>query len=297
MARSDAKTIAVHEDPELFRESVLYTARETGFLAELVEKDYFCSLLLNHLYSGDDLGLIFKGGTCLSKIHSDFYRLSEDLDFIIPVSSSSTRSERSRMASPLKEKIEGLKATLPIFEVPGGCRGHNNSKQYIAEPQYISLITSQPEKIKLEVGLREEMLRDRLDSEAKTLLMDPFKGVPSVVPFSVASMALDEAYAEKVRAALTRKEPAIRDLFDIDFAEQKLELDLRDSEFLELVRAKLAVPDNDPVDVSASRRDDLGRQLKTRLKPVLRSQDFEAFDLDRAFGTIVDLAKLIEKKG
>ena len=29
--------------------------------------------------------LVFKGGTCLSKVHADFYRLSEDLDLIIPV--------------------------------------------------------------------------------------------------------------------------------------------------------------------------------------------------------------------
>ena len=301
MAKSDAKIIAVHEDPDLFRESVLYTARETGFLAELVEKDYFCSLLLNHLYAGEDFGLIFKGGTCLSKIHSDFYRLSEDLDFIIPILPNVSRSVRSKRADPLKEKIKAISANLPIFDVSGGYKGygykgHNDSKQYIAEPQYVSLITSKPEKIKLEVGLREELLLDKLDSEAKTLLTDPFKGKPAVVPFTVASMSLEEAYAEKVRAALTRKEPAIRDLFDIDFAEQKLGLDLRDSKFLELVRAKLAVPDNDPIDVTPSRRDDLGRQLETRLKPVLRSKDFEKFDLDRAFDTIVDLAKLIEEQ-
>jgi len=294
MAKSDSKIISVHEDTDLFREAILYTARETGFLAETVEKDYFCSVILNHLYTGEDFGLIFKGGTCLSKIHSDFYRLSEDLDFIIPISPEASKSERKRAVIPFKEKIDSLSKRAPVFSVPDGCKGHNASKQYIAAAQYSSAITSKPSTVTIEVGLREEMLLDKLDSEARTLLTDPLKDRPAVIPFTVTSMSLKEAYAEKVRAALTREEPAIRDFFDIDFAERKLGLDLRDSEFLKLVTAKLAVPDNDPVDVTASRKDNLRRQLDGRLKPVLRSKDFEKFDLDRAFDTICALARLIE---
>lgn len=294
MAKSDVDIIAVHEDTDLFRESILHTARETGFLAELVEKDYFCSLLLNYLYAGDDFGLVFKGGTYLSKIHSDFYRLSEDLDFIIPISPEASRTERSRMAKPLKAKIEALNKSLPIFEVPDGCRGHNKSKQYIADAQYVSSITSKPEKLKIEIGLREEMLLDAQNSEAKTLLADPFKMKPAVAPFSVVSMSLKEAFAEKVRAALTRRDPAIRDFFDIDFAVRELGFDLHEDRFLELVRAKLAVPDNDLVDISAARKEDLKKQLEARLKPVLRSRDFGKFELDRAFGTVADLGKIIE---
>lgn len=294
MAKSDADIMAVHEDSALFRESVLHTARETGFLAELVEKDYFCSLILNYLYAGKDFGLIFKGGTCLSKIHSDFYRLSEDLDFIIPISPKAPRSERSKAANPLRAKVEAISKNLPVIEVPGGCRGHNNSKQYIADAQYVSSVTSRPEKIKIEIGLREEMLLGALHSEAKTLLTDPFKGKPAVAPFPVVSMSLKEAYAEKVRAALTRKEPAIRDFFDVDFAAQKLKFDLHEKGFIELVRAKLSVPDNDPIDVSASRKANLEKQLDTQLKSVLRSKDFDEFKLRRAFDTIVDLGKIIE---
>lgn len=294
MAKSDADIIAVHEDADLFRESVLHTARETGFLAQLVEKDYFCSLLLNYLYADDDLGLVFKGGTCLSKIHSDFYRLSEDLDFIIPMSSDASRSERSRKAKPLKAKIDALNKRFPIFEVPGGCKGHNNSRQYIAYAQYVSSITAKSERVKIEIGLREKMLEEALHSEAKTLLTDPFKGKRAVAPFPVVSMSLKEAYAEKVRAALTREEPAIRDFFDIDFAVREIGFDLYEDSFLDLVRAKLAVPDNSPVDISAECKADLNKQLEAQLKPVLRSRDFGTFELDRAFATVADLGKFIE---
>ena len=33
---------------------------------------------------GDDL--VFKGGTCLTKVHAELYRLSEDLDYTYPSS-------------------------------------------------------------------------------------------------------------------------------------------------------------------------------------------------------------------
>jgi len=50
MSRSDFKEkILVHDDPVLFREAVSFTAAETRFLPRLIEKDYFCTILLNYL--------------------------------------------------------------------------------------------------------------------------------------------------------------------------------------------------------------------------------------------------------
>ena len=294
MAKSGSQLLEAYKDSELFRESILYTAKVTGFNSALIEKDYFCSLLLHYLYSDEDCNLVFKGGTCLSKIHADFYRLSEDLDFIIPVSSDSPRSERSKLAKPLKGKIEFLPKEFQIFEVPGGLKGHNNSKQYIAYVQYTSFITSKPETVKIEIGLREELLTDSLSVNAKTLLVNPFSGQVVMRPVKVYCMSFKEAYSEKVRAALTRREPAIRDYYDIDFAVQNVGFDLDDSQFLELVSKKLAIPGNESIDVSELRKEMLKKQIDTELKTVLRPKDFESFDLDRAFGTVVKLSKHVQ---
>jgi len=69
-----------HEDADQFRSCIAFTAKEKDFAPNLVEKDYFCSLVLSALDGcGDDL--VFKGGTCLGKVFLDFFRLSEDLDF------------------------------------------------------------------------------------------------------------------------------------------------------------------------------------------------------------------------
>ena len=70
----------------------------------------------------------------------------------------------------------------------------------------------------------------------------------------------------------------------------KMGLRPRDTTFIRLVRHKLDVPGNDPVDVSGERLKALRQQLESRLKPVLRAKDFSEFDLDRAFRTVADVA-------
>ena len=81
MTMIEPPAIRVHEDSDSFREAVNFTAAETKFAARLIEKDYFCTVLLGYFGAAVGEELIFKGGTCLAKVHADFYRLSEDLDF------------------------------------------------------------------------------------------------------------------------------------------------------------------------------------------------------------------------
>ncbi len=61
------------DDAELLLQAIELTARETRFNPRLIEKDYFCSVVLEYL-AGSDADLTFKGGTSLAKIHGSFYR-------------------------------------------------------------------------------------------------------------------------------------------------------------------------------------------------------------------------------
>src|ERR1044071_768147 len=99
------KQFQYHENVELFREAINLTESNTGFSARLIEKDYYCSLALHGLAEAFQQGLVFKGGTCLSKVHSDFYRLSEDLDFIISTEADASRSARRTKVSPLQDLL------------------------------------------------------------------------------------------------------------------------------------------------------------------------------------------------
>ena len=289
MSRTDPPPIRLHEDAELFRRAVNFTASETGYPPQLIEKDYFCTLLLEVLAAKSD-DLVFKGGTCLAKVHAGFYRLSEDLDFVIPMATNAARKERSARAAGLRETVAMLPRRLPVFRVAQPLSGANNSTQYVAVTAYPSLLRRQEESVKIEVGLREPLLTPALDGAVRTLLLDPVSGQAGVRPIAMRCISKSEAFAEKFRAALSRREVAIRDFYDIDYAIRHLELRPDDSGLVKLVQRKLAVPGNAPVDVSKDRLAALRQQLEPQLKPVLRAGDFAEFDLERAFTTVVEMA-------
>lgn len=281
--------ILIHEDPEFFRSAVTFTAATTGFQARLIEKDYFCSVLLQYLAEANG-SLIFKGGTCLAKVLVDFYRLSEDLDFVIPMAVDSTRAERSRQAAPLKTAVDSLSQELPIFRLNSPLTGANNSTQYLAALQYTSVVSGQSDIIKLEIGLREPLILPQIGGSAKTILLNPSSEESLVEDLELRSISRLEAFAEKFRAALSRRQVAIRDFYDIDFAIRKKPIHPEDEQLIDLVRQKIRIPGNESVDISEPRLTELRQQVEAQLRPVLRESDFQGFDLDRAFGIISEMA-------
>ena len=102
-----------------------------------------------------------------------------------------------------------------------------------------------------------------------------------------------ELMSWKLRAALSRREPAIRDFFDVDYALHKARIRTDDPDLIQLIRQKLAVPGNTPVDVSPSRLRSLRRQVDAQLNPVLRPADFKSFDLERAFAAVQRIAEQV----
>ena len=277
-------------DPQLFKEAISFSATATGFAPEMIEKDYFCTLVLDHLTAQDLNGLIFKGGTCLSKVHADFYRLSEDLDFTLPMASEVSRKARSNAVNPVKKAVTSLPDKYPSFQIEQHLTGANDSTQYIALLGYRSLFSEGALKIKLEVGLREPLLESPAQGMAKTILLHPMKKRPLLYPIQIPCMSLRESMAEKFRAALTRREVAIRDFYDIDYIARSLSFDYLDNDFVNLVRAKLATPGNVFSDVSDVRLVGLESQLDSQLRPVLRSKNFEDFDLKRATEIVKNVA-------
>lgn len=291
-----------HNDATLFRESLLYTEAETGFSARLIEKDYFCTVILcalqemtlEYLQNGDTGLLYFKGGTCLSKVHARFYRMSEDLDFAIPVSENSSRSQRSRLITPFKKLIAELPKREPALTVSQELTGHNNSTQYVASICYSSLMIGQPETIKIEISLRERVLeRTQAMFPAWTLLLNPLRRKMAVAPISIAALSCRETYAEKFRAALTRQEPAIRDFYDIDYGNREHLFDINDAKLLRLVAKKLVVVDHGIIELTLSRKRELHQQVEQQLVPVLRQRDLESFDLDGAFEIVSHIAEKV----
>lgn len=279
----------------MLREAIRFTSAETGFIPRLIEKDYFCSVVLEYL-AASGAGLTFKGGTCLSKIHGSFYRLSEDLDFSIATGLESSRADRSRSVKPLSAAVNALPQRLPGFHIIEPLRGANSSTQYNAVVGYESLIDSRNEPVSIEVGVREPNMTDAHEGASKTALLDPVNGQALVEVYAVPCLSYPEAMAEKLRAALCRSEVAIRDFFDVDYAVRNAGLKTLEPAFLELLRRKIAVPRTGPVDVSAARMERLQRQLEAQLRPVLREREFAEFDLGRAIETVRAVAQELARR-
>jgi hypothetical protein len=108
---------------------------------------------------------------------------------------------------------------------------------------------------------------------------------------NVSALQLHEAYAEKMRAALTRREPAIREFFDIDHAVRSDLFDHRDRSILDLLAAKLLVDGNEHVNLSEAKILVIGGQVETQLRPVLRERDYEAFDLQRVIAILEEVVR------
>lgn len=279
-------------DRDIFREALAYSEATTGFPAILIEKDYYCSLILKYFFAGDT-SLVFKGGTCLAKIYAGFYRLSEDLDMVIPVISDISRDRRRTEIEPVKEQFSKLPTEVPGITISEVLKGHNESRQYVGYLEYPSSVINKRERIKLEIGIREPLLKPSIPQMAHTIVVNPFSGQPFFPGFTVHAMDKDEAYAEKMRAALTRKDPAIRDFFDVFYAVHNVGIDLSEPGFLSMVQAKLAVAGNSPVNVSGDRKSELVRQLDGELRPVLRPADFDMFNLHEAFDLARSIAELL----
>lgn len=69
----------LHEDPVNFKNLIGQTAAATGRSAVIIEKDYYITLILRLLSEKLD-GVVFKGGTSLSKGYHAISRFSEDID-------------------------------------------------------------------------------------------------------------------------------------------------------------------------------------------------------------------------
>jgi len=119
------------ETPDDLCAAIRFTAETSRFLPRLLEKDYFCSVVLE-AFTEADTSLVFKGGTALAKIHSGFFRLSEDLDFTLPMPPEATRAARRRAIEPFKAVLAALPGRISVFEIAQPLRGHNDSKQYNA---------------------------------------------------------------------------------------------------------------------------------------------------------------------
>lgn len=271
---------------DTLRDIIPVLARKHNFRPAIVEKDYYLTVILNNVESYFSDKLIFKGGTLLNKIHLNYRRLSEDLDFTIFSSIElDTRTKRSKAIQPIREKMAGFLGSLDLRSKRPEGEGFNNSTQYVFNILYPSFITGEDGNINIEVSLRQMPIDKPVYNAVEHFYKDPFTGENLIPANKILSLSLNEAVAEKLKAAISRRDLAIRDYYDLwHIAENRF--DFYNRHFISIFKQKLVEERyrNDyryNFGLNGDAIELLNRQIETDLMPVIRLG--EQFDLNKVF--------------
>ncbi len=180
-------------------DEVRKAARNKGFPAGVIEKDYALTWLLYGVYDSElkDV-LAFKGGTALSKVYfPKFWRLSEDLDFTVvrEIQPEEIESMLKNCLNTLNEKT-GMNFYIASF--------HSNSQHAIITVQFTGPLGKNA--IRMDISLDEMLVTKPLKTEKIDDYSDSKK-------FGVLVYSLDEILLEKLRSILQRGKS--RDYFDV----------------------------------------------------------------------------------
>lgn len=113
----------LHENKEDFTEAVQTVSRGLNISPALVEKDYYVTLVLKRI-NEEVPGLIFKGGTSLSKCHKAINRFSEDIDLTLD-SEHLTEGQRKVVKPTIVKICDELGLTINNLENTRSRRDYN----------------------------------------------------------------------------------------------------------------------------------------------------------------------------
>ncbi len=197
------KTITAREH------KLILAARNEGLTslpAGVFEKDLLITEVLRTVVAtdSDGIGLVFCGGTCLSKAHGLIARMSEDIDFKLVVPAGLSRTARSRLLSQFKRRMTKVLEELG-FEVPGDQIVARDENNYSAlnlhyQSRFAPVASLRPE-IKLEFSARPPVLPTvplPISAMLDTLIQAPTSS------FQVECISVEETLAEKVLSFLRR---------------------------------------------------------------------------------------------
>jgi predicted nucleotidyltransferase component of viral defense system len=229
------------------KEEIRRLSIETKFFPSLLEKDYHLTRILHKISEKRIKDLVFKGGTCLNKCYLGFYRLSEDLDFVY------NQDVANQSKGQIKKTLDELRHTL--FEILDELE-FKTSKELgkgwkmltsKEEPKivgleiitnYNSLIDDSLQKIKIEISFRRKLINPTKIKAIHHEFIDAL-GEPILKKnVEIEVIDLSENLAEKFRALVTRKNIAIRDIYDIHFILKNNILKIN-KEIISLILAKI----------------------------------------------------------
>ncbi len=188
-------------------------ANKESVRPQQIEKDYINSWILWGIYNNDLLkdALIFKGGTCIKKVHIEDYRYSEDLDFTLhpDLEQKVSNDELYAAFDQVFEEInEAANIDLSIPEDSKEVHESGGIKFFI---DYVGPLGGRGDHIKTDISKGE-----KLEFEVEQLnLLNRYSDLAEENELTIQCYGLEEIVIEKMAALMGRTIP--RDLYDFEY--------------------------------------------------------------------------------
>ena len=229
------------------KELIRRLSAETKFSQILLEKDYHLTRILHKVSDKQIKDLVFKGGTCLNKCYLDLHRLSEDLDFTYNKDINNlSRNQVKKILDQLRGEffeildILGLKINKELGKGWKMLTSKKPPKILGLEitTNYRSLIDNSSQEIKIEISFRKKFRKPIKIKAIRHKFIDALGEPVLRKNIKIEVVDLVENFAEKIRALVTRKMVASRDIYDIYFI-LKNEVIAIDKEVIRLIIIKI----------------------------------------------------------
>lgn len=281
----------LHNDKAAFEQAVRSTSRYFGVEPALVEKDYFVTMVLGKINENAP-GLLFKGGTSLSKCHKIIDRFSEDIDLTLD-EEHFTQGQRQKLKYIIIDVCKELGLTLTNESETRSRRAYNSYK--IEYPIIFSSVSVNPQLL-----VETVFIQKAYPDEAKTadsMIGEWLRATNNITaieqyelyPFEVRVQALERTLVDKVFAICDYMERNVtlrqsRHIYDISKLLTKVKLDNSLKELAREVRE-----DRKPNKTCVSAQD--GVNVPELLRKVIDTQFFKK---DYEDSTLKLLSKTVE---
>lgn len=198
----------LHEDKAAFRVLLSEINRQTGYRMDILEKDYYVTLILHELADKQSQGLkaYFKGGTALYKALRNIRRFSEDIDLSVDTRECS-RSKSDKILRQATKEYQSL--------VRDPSQGKTERSVVIAVYAYSPEMDYDSEDVLQRFGkLKIEATSFTISEPYETMEIAPMiyeSATPdqkkileqtyNVKPFNILTMTLERIFIDKLFAA------------------------------------------------------------------------------------------------
>ncbi len=180
-------------------------AKHFGFVSPIqAEKDYIQEILLLNLFSIKPVdGIVFRGGTALSKLYASG-RFSEDLDFIAKAGIAKEDME--------EEVGKSIEAVNSYYDTNFEMREYKNMLKYeikVKGPIYrITHNNQATQTVRIDLNTYERPC-------GQVVLIRRVPVYSDIIPYYLYSLTADELVADKIKAILERRRRVARDAYDL----------------------------------------------------------------------------------